>query len=286
MILMNPEENFEKFLLAEMTWPEVKNVLKETNIAVVSVSSTEQHGPHLPVKTDAIIGYSIIKKAVSRLYNEKGIKVVIAPPIHFGMSLHHISFPGTISLKPWTLHEILVDVCWSLSEHGFKKIIIVNSHGGNRVILDAVARRLFDNTDAMVFVTSTGIGHVDDELNLAKQSLTAGPGGSSHAGETETSIMMALGEKVCVDMIPQNPVPPRFPLPEYVGWGTAKYSGVNFTGNWNTEELTDDGYLGDPSVANKETGEKLIEYRVSNMADFLEKISELEIKKRVYHQPP
>ena len=283
---MSEKKSYDKFLIAEMTWPEVKEVLKETDMVIVSVSSTEQHGPHLPVKTDAVIGFEVCKKAVARLYEETGIKVVIAPPIHFGMSLHHISFPGTVSLKPWTLHEVLVDVCWSLSEHGFKKIMIVNSHGGNRVILDAVARRLFDNTNAMVFVTNTGISHLDDKLNLAKQALKAGPGGSSHAGESETSIMMALDEHVREDMIPKDPVPPRFPLPDYVGWGTAKYSGVNFTGNWNTEELTNDGYLGDPSVACKETGEKLLEYRVFNMMGFLKQVSELEITERVYHQPP
>lgn len=278
-------EGYERFLLAEMTWPEVKEALGETDIAIVSVSSTEQHGPHLPVKTDAVIGYELCKRSAKRLYEETGIRVVIAPPIHFGMSLHHMLFPGTVSLKPETLTEILVDVCWSLTHYGFRKIVIVNSHGGNRTVLDAVARRLYDNTGAMIFVTS-GIAHVDDELNVAKKTLKAGPGGSSHAGETETSLMMALGEHVRVEKIPKNPVPPRFPLPEFVGWGTAKYTGVNFTGNWNTDELSDDGYLGDPAKASRETGEKLLEYVVTNMVEFLRQVSELEVSKRVSHQPP
>ena len=279
------KEDYEKFLLAEMTWPEVTEALSETDTAIVSVSSTEQHGPHLPVKTDAVIGYELCKRSVKRLFEETGIRIVIAPPIHFGMSLHHMSFPGTVSLKPETLIEVLVDVCWSLTHYGFRKIVIVNSHGGNRTVLDAVARRLYDNTDAMIFVTS-GIRHVDDELNEAKKILKAGPGGSSHAGETETSVMMALGEHVRLEKIPKNPIPPRFPMPDYVGWGTAKFTGVNFTGNWNTEELSDDGYLGDPTKASKETGEKLLDYVVTNMVDFLKKLSELEVSKRVSHQPP
>ena len=98
--------------------------------------------------------------------------------------------------------------------------------------------------------------------------------------------MMALGESVRVDKIPEKPIPPRFPLPDYVGWGTAKFSGVNFTGNWNTEQLTDDGYLGDPSKASKETGEKLVEYRVKNLVEFLKKFSEMKVSSWVSHQPP
>ena len=274
----------EKFLLAEMAWPDVKEALKETDIALVSVSSTEQHGPHLPVKTDAVIGYEVCKRAAARLYAETGKRVVIAPPLHIGMSLHHMSFPGTISLKPETLLNVITDVCWCLSEHGFKKLVIVNSHGGNRTILDAAARKVFDNTDAMIFITS-GIRHIDPEQNEALKTLKAGPGGSAHAGETETSILMALGEHVRTERIPLNPVPPRFPLPDFVGWGTAKYTGVNFTGNWNTEQLTDDGYLGDPSKASLETGERLLEYGVRNLVEFLRQLSEVEFAPWVGHQP-
>jgi len=286
VMILSEDFEKEKFLIAEMTWPEVKEALAETDMAMVSVSSTEQHGPHLPVKTDAVVGYEVCKRAAARLYRETGIRVLIAPPLHIGMSLHHMSFPGTIALKPETLKNVITEVCWCLSEHGFKKIVVVNSHGGNRTVLDAAARKIFDNTDAMVFFTSTSIAYVDEEMNEAKKVLKAGPGGSCHAGETETSIMLALSEHVRVERIPDKPIPPRFPLPEYVGWGTAKYTGVNFTGNWNTEQLSEDGYLGDPSKASKETGEKILDYRVKNLVEFLKQFSDMEVSSWLSHQPP
>lgn len=186
-----------------------------------------------------------------------------------------MNFPGTISLTPETLINVLTEVCECLAHHGFKKIVIVNSHGGNRTVLDAAARNIFDRTDAMIYVTTTGIAHVNEEENISKKILKSGPGGSVHAGETETSILMALGIPVRVEKIPKEPKLPTFPIPDFIGWGMAKYTGVHFTGNWNTEELSEDGYIGDPTTASKETGEILIEYRIKNCVEFLKQLRAL-----------
>jgi creatinine amidohydrolase len=283
---MNDTLRSNKYVMHDMTWLETKKALKETDTVLVSVSSTEQHGPHLPVKTDAIIGYEICKRSAKKFYEDTGKRILVAPPIHFGMSLHHMSFPGTISLKPETLISVLTDVCYCLNKHGFKKIVIVNSHGGNRTVIDAAARNLYDITDASIYVTSTSIVPIDKEKNLLNQILKSGLEGSSHAGETETSILMALGVPVRTDKIPKDPKPPSFDLPEYVGWNIAKYSGVNFVSNWNTEELSELGYLGDPTQASKETGAKILQYRVNNMVNFLKELDKIKLRKRKSHKIP
>ncbi|MGY5858023.1 MAG: creatininase family protein, partial [Candidatus Thorarchaeota archaeon] len=118
-----------KYLLAKMTWPEVEEILKETDIVLVPVGSTEQHGPALPVDTDAYITTELTLLLAEKIWSKQ--KVVVAPTMSFGYSPHHMDFKGTISLNESTLANVYVDICKSLDHHGFKKIILVNGHGGN-----------------------------------------------------------------------------------------------------------------------------------------------------------
>ena len=137
---------YEKFLMWNLTWPEVKENLKSNDIALISVSSTEQHGRHLPTCTDAAIGSEVCKRTLKKFYDETGHHALLAAEIRIGMSKHHLSFPGTLSLEPETLIDVVRDVCMSLINYGFKKILLVNSHGGNRIVLEAALRKVKDAT--------------------------------------------------------------------------------------------------------------------------------------------
>jgi len=110
-----------------MTWQEVDEIKKAVKMAIVPVGSTEQHGPHLPVKHDAASVSYIAERLAETLYP----MLLVTPCVPFGVSFHHMRFPGTISLNPDTLTSIIIDICESLMSHGIKKILILNGHGGN-----------------------------------------------------------------------------------------------------------------------------------------------------------
>ncbi len=111
--------------LAHLTWPEVEAYLTRRTDVVVPIGSTEQHGPTGPMGTDYLCA-----DAVARAVGER-TGVLVAPPLPVGMALHHMAFPGTLSLKPSTLIAVIVDVVLSLAEHGFRRVLFINGHGGN-----------------------------------------------------------------------------------------------------------------------------------------------------------
>jgi creatinine amidohydrolase len=116
-----------KYLLEEMTWPEVADVLEAGRTSVVvAVGAVEQHGPHLPLLVDAARGDRLALEVARRLGDS-----VVAPTIRVGCSEHHMGFPGTISVRRSTLEAVCLDYCVSLARHGFRRVYLVPSHGGN-----------------------------------------------------------------------------------------------------------------------------------------------------------
>jgi creatinine amidohydrolase len=128
-----------KYLMAEMTWPELREAVGEGRIAVGTI---EQHGPHLPLDTDIYLAQEITCRAAARVAD----KVVIVPSVVHGHSPHHMDFPGTLSVDPQHMISYVLDVCLSLAHHGFKNILMVNGHGSNAPILDLVARQTIIQT--------------------------------------------------------------------------------------------------------------------------------------------
>src|SRR3989344_3354544 len=108
--------------LNEMSWKEVEEYLKTSDIVIIPIGSTEQHGPGLPLGLDSYVAISLAEDVA------KQTNTILTPPIWFGDSPHHLAFPGTISIKTETMTEYVKDVIRSLAKHGFKKIVIINGH--------------------------------------------------------------------------------------------------------------------------------------------------------------
>jgi creatinine amidohydrolase len=237
--------------MEEMNWPEIKRAIESGFTTVVfAVGSTEQHGPYLPTMTDARIGDALAERVARKLGH-----ALQARTIDVGLSEHHLAFAGTISLKPETLLLVLRDYVDSLVRHGFTRIVIIPSHGGNfATVRQAIeeARKVHPGINVTGYTDFLGLA---DFLyrGSAEYGVSAEESGA-HAGESETSIMMALeGPLVAAD---------RF-APGYVGpTGEAEMKLIFEKG---MPALTSNGILGDPRRASAEKGEAYLE----RFADFL-----------------
>jgi len=112
-------------LLEELSYVEVEGYLSEKDIILIPIGSTEQHSPYGILGTDFITAEAVAREVGKRM------DLIVAPTISYGMSQHHMGFKGTITLSPETLISVVKDIVNSLLEHGFKKIIFINGHGGN-----------------------------------------------------------------------------------------------------------------------------------------------------------
>jgi len=243
----------EPFLF-KLTWPEVEEYLKEKDIVLFPTGSTEQHGKHLAEDNDAFTALEISKRVAEKT------GVLVTPVMPFGYSPHHMGFPGSITLSLETLVAVYKEVCKSLMKHGFKKIVIMNAHGGNQNAISETLRQLKEDTGTtvytlMVFPSSRGFG-----AKAVKETIETSGG---HADELETSVVLYLGQRVLSEKAEKG-VPPAS-LSDF----RRKYTGEVSTAR-DFHEITVSGSLGDPTLASKEKGRKLVEAVVDEIAAFIE----------------
>lgn len=265
----------KKVLLEDMTWQEVEEILKETDIALIPAGSTEQHGPHLPVNNDTFTAFELAKKAAELAYDH--VKTVVVPAIPYGLT--SLSFPGTITLSRETQVALYKEVAKSLIQGGFKKVIFVNGHGGNIIPLHLAISEIQGETGAFVaLVQYWELGYDTMMEMLETEGKIFG-----HAGEMETSVSWALGQKVLEDKMGKG-IPPMTPsLEDYtqplfrpktpIHIGTLDPKVID----WFTPEKSN-GILGDSTLASKEKGEKILEDVLDKFVEFLERIKDLEVE--------
>jgi len=258
-------------ILANMTWPEVEQRLKETQIAIVVTGSTEQHGHHMPLSVDYSIGWNFATKAAEKVADDVG--AVVAPVLAFGRTFF-MEFPGTITLRPTTAMNLFVDVAESLIQHGFNKIVFVNSHGGNTTLLDVVARYLKLKTWAWIGVVGTESFLPEGFRESLMESEF-----DDHAGEMETSAAMAAGLHVRMDKLLkgdfrwEEPVEYTKPYPRA---SLTPLSGYRLP----VKETSKTGIFGDSTKASKEKGEKVLNKAVEGFAEFLRVLNKIEVKSK------
>ncbi|MGH2459782.1 MAG: creatininase family protein [Chloroflexota bacterium] len=179
---MNPKPQ-----LAEMTREQIRAIAPSTTV-LLPTAAIEQHGPHLPIVTDTLVCTTVCQRAAENAMADT--PVTVAPPVHFGSSHHHFPYPGVLSLTNSTFIEIVKETCDSLAKSGFRRIVIVNGHGGNdeaiRVAARDVALALPISIAAASYWTIAWSALVEEgKANEVGQL----PG---HAGAFETSLVLAL----------------------------------------------------------------------------------------------
>jgi mycofactocin system creatininase family protein len=217
--------------LGERTWTELNGPAPRT--VVVPVGSLEQHGPHLPLDTDARIAAAVARRAV-----QDDPVVLLAPPVAYGASGEHQGFPGTLSIGHEALRLVLVELGRSAGEWA-SRLLFVNGHGGNLpTVPDAVAQLRHEGRDAAWFGCAV-------------------PKGDAHAGRTETSILLALDPGVVRrDDIEVGNIESLVTLLPVLTRGGVAAASPN-------------GVLGDPRDATAEEGEELLAHMVAQLRDRL-----------------
>ena len=223
--------------LDQLAWPEVTAELSRgRNTVVVAFGATEQHGPHLPLSTDALIGDHLARLVADRL------NAFVAPTVRVGCSEHHLAFPGTLSVSEGTFHQLVGDIVRSLVRGGFRRIVLLPTHGGNfgpladalkkLGVIEGVEIRALTDLDALFAVAQAGVDEHDVPL---------GEGGL-HAGEWETSMLMSIHPEL---------VHLERGQPGYTGDMQAALSAI-FDGG--VHSVAANGVIGDPARASAEHG--------------------------------
>ena len=188
----------DRLLLQEITRTEARARAAET-LLVWPVGALEQHGPHLPVGTDYLTVEALARRAAAKAADR--IPVLVAPTLPFGSSHHHIPFGGTMSLGTEGYYRVAYDLVESLIVSGFRKIFIVNGHGGNSELLQLVARDLALKHPASVAAASYWTVAWEALVALDAHEPGRLPG---HAGFFETSLMMALHPDLIREPLPHR----------------------------------------------------------------------------------
>ena len=240
--------------MEDMNWVDIKTVIENGfNSVIIGIGSTEQHGPHLPTKTDGFIAEYLSIKVAQELGN-----TLQAQTIRVGCSDHHLSFSGSISFKQSTLKSIIDDYISSLSKSGFQNILLLPTHGGNfEPVKEAVteSKSKFPNLNIIGFTDLESFFKKQLEIGLNLNISVEECG--AHAGEAETSEMLAISEK----LVKKD----RF-VPGYVGKIGKEETALVFKEGMTA--LTNNGIIGDPTKSTGENGKIYLEEMTKILVEY------------------
>lgn len=237
-------------------------------VAIVPTGSLEQHGAHLPVGTDTLLAETVSLEAAG-LATERGVDTVVFPALWTGFSPHHVPLGATVTVSKETLLALLDDVCESLIKMGFRKVLLVNGHGGNRPAISLAAGDLGtrqDEADVAELSYNTLAENLFSELREGE------PGSAYHAGEFETALLLHLYEEF-VNMAAARDEP-EDRLTPYSGRDMFDGGSLGMRRTYNY--LTDDGVRGEPTQATADVGEALFDEITVELADLVIEFANLE----------
>lgn len=242
--------------LEEMTWPGVqREIAAGRDTVVVPFGAVEQHGPHLPLGTDAIFGDKVGELVADRL------GAFIAPTVRIGCSSHHLSFAGTISLENETFYQVVRDVVRTLARHGFRRLVLLPTHGGNFKPLGEAVNRMGPQEGVRI-ITFPDVSFLMSAILPVASSLGLTPAeGGIHAGEWETSMMLAFRP----DLV-------RMAEAE-VGYTGDLMSGIQKFFEEGVHAVSDNGVFGDPRRASAEAGRRYVDRIVDAVVKAIESSS-------------
>ena len=266
------QEESKPLVLQEMTWTDVKDYLQSCDMVIIPLGSTEQHGPHLPLGTDYFEAMGMSKLISAQT------GVVVAPVLLAGYSVYHSGFPGTLSLKPETMEQVLFETVEMLMRYGFRRFMFFNYHGGNNISQQKVIQRINHTTEAVAVAIGVGSpiqkGRYEGEEEIRDE----------HAGIGETSLMLYLKpELVKMERAVKSRATYNAKLMEleklaqqypdlWMVFNAFRGVPVETKKGGASHELYDNGIwsLSDPQKATPERGERQVKGMVSYAVKFIE----------------
>jgi creatinine amidohydrolase len=238
----------------QLSWPALQQLSRSTPV-LVPIAAVEQHGHHLPVFTDSMLLGEVIRRAHEPLRNE----VLLLPLMWLGNSHHHLDFGGTLSASPRTYLDLLASLIDNLVGEGFRRIVLINGHGGNDVpgkqaAFEARQRHRLRDDLLLLFATYWGLGNEPMELDASFHQREMG-----HACEWETSMMLRLAPELVGDYLAAPVIEPGNPFRPA-------------TRAWITKDRSDRGHIGWPHLASPEKGEALFTMFAQDLVALLRRV--------------
>jgi len=238
-----------------MTRPEVEQAIADgIDTVIITVGSTEQHGLHLPLGTDAIWGEALGDRVADALGN-----ALLAPGLRIGCSEHHMDFAGSLTLSQETFVQVVADLCRSLAHHGFGHIVLLPTHGGNFAPLARAVEAIRSELPGVNLIAFTDLlGFMNEIFRVGKARNVMPEQAGAHSGEFETSLMLTVSpELVAMDKA----------QPGYVG-DQVSIAAVVFEKGFRA--VTENGVLGDPRDASAANGEAYLAAMTDLVVRFIE----------------
>ncbi len=231
---------------ATLTRGEVTQAFAGDALAAIAIGALEQHGDHLPTDTDAFLAQTILEEAANR----SEAVVVSVPPMPFGYSPYHMRFGGTVSLTAETFLCVLRDICRSVRSAGAGRLLIVNGHGGNEGALRMMAHEC-TGPEFSVYPVS----YWDAAPPWAREAFAEDDGHFGHAGQLETSLLMAMRPSAVREVLPAfEPILPAIRPP-------------------TAEQLGASGVIGNPGAAAPELGASFHQAAVGGLAAYIDALA-------------
>jgi creatinine amidohydrolase len=235
---------------------QLREMARHDAIVILPVASLEQHGPHLPVEVDSMLGETVAVRAARKIAH-RGQEAVVLPVLWTGLSEHHMSFGGTVTLDFPAFASVVEGVCRSLLRHGFTRIVLLNAHGGNENALRTITDELTPKLGVPIvqftywYAAAAAIAKI-----LETQSALM------HACEAETSMMLAVRpELVAMDRAPLAKANSTPDVSDVVGGGVYRWRTIGARAS--------SGVIGNPEAATAEKGEQLFEAISAALAEKL-----------------
>ena len=241
--------------LSDLKWTDVAGLSRDMPV-VIPVAALEQHGRHMPLFTDSLLLGEVMRLVSERLTG----RVLITPLMWLGNSEHHLDFPGTMTASPRVYLDLLKDMVENFLVHGFRRIVIVNGHGGNIVpaqqAMFEVRQKYRERSDLVLLSTTywtLGARPAESDKSLVQSSM-------GHACEWETSMMLRIRPELVGDYRSVKPISQADPF-------TPANRG------WITTDRSEPGHIGDPSQASAEKGELIFRLFAEDVAAYLERLA-------------
>lgn len=260
-----------KIKFEEMRSPEVGELVKNNGMVMVPIGACEEHGKHMPVSTDTIIAYRASMDAAKKVVSDK-IPIAVLPAVWFGYTVGVLkNWPGTITIRPKVLIDLIYDICKSLIDMGIDKILIVNAHGNNPGVLDVAVRSIGDDLKVFPGITNTYNCWTDDIILKNRRSKT---GGVAHGGEFETSLVMYLTDLAEMSLADDIDIAKSNLKNCNIELGRKKRFYVSA---WFLENPTH-GAMGDPTPATEKLGKIIHDTSVDMLVEVIKEFYDIQVK--------